>query len=64
MFLFLTTAVFPGESQKRKSDNDDKHGHAQEKRRPSTLVEGKKIDAGFGHNMPVRMLHVYTGHAS
>ena len=34
--------VFPGGSIKRKSNNDDKHGHGQEKRRPSTYVEGKK----------------------
>ena len=27
------TAVFPGGSEKRKSNNDDKHGHGQEKRR-------------------------------
>ena len=30
-------AVFPRGSKKRKSNNDDKHGHGQEKRRPSTL---------------------------
>ena len=32
-----TAAVFPRGSKKRKSNNDDKHGHGQEKRRPSTL---------------------------
>ena len=36
-----TTAVFPRESKKWKSDNDDKHDHGQEKRRPSTFVEGQ-----------------------
>ena len=30
-------AVFPRRSKKRKSNNDDKHGHGQEKRRPTTL---------------------------
>ena len=30
-------AVFPRGSKKRKCNNDDKHGHDQEKRRPSTL---------------------------
>jgi hypothetical protein len=30
-------AVFPRGSKKRKSNNDDKHGHGKEKRRPSTL---------------------------
>ena len=30
-------AVFPRGSKKRKSNNDDKHDHGQEKRRPSTL---------------------------
>ena len=34
-------AVFPGGSKKRQSNNDDKHGHGQEKRRPSTCVEGE-----------------------
>ena len=29
--------VFPRESTKRKSNNDDEHGHGQEKRRPTTL---------------------------
>ena len=29
-------AVFPRGSKKRKSTNDDKHGHGQEKRRPTT----------------------------
>ena len=33
--------VFPRGSNKMKSNNDDKHGHGQEKRRPSTYVEGK-----------------------
>ena len=32
-----TPAVFPRGSKKRKSNNDDKHDHGQEKRRPSTL---------------------------
>ena len=32
-----TAAVFPRGSKKRKSKNDDKHGHGQDKRRPSTL---------------------------
>ena len=30
-------AVFPRGSEKRKPNNDDKHGHGQEKRKPSTL---------------------------
>ena len=30
-------AVFPRGSQKRKSNNDNKRGHGQEKRRPSIL---------------------------
>ena len=33
---------FPRGSKKKKSNNDDKHGHGQEKRRPSTLCRGKK----------------------
>ena len=33
-------AVFPRGSKKRKSNNDDEHDHGQEKRRPSTHVEG------------------------
>ena len=33
---------FPEGSKKRKPNNDDKHGHGQETRRPSTYVEGKK----------------------
>ena len=34
---------FPEGVQKRKSNNDDKYGHGQEKRRPSTLCRGGKI---------------------
>ena len=34
--------VFPGESKKRKSTNDDKHGHGQEKREPLELWRGGK----------------------
>ena len=34
-------AVFPRGSKKRKSINDNKHDHGQEKRRPSTYLEGK-----------------------
>ena len=34
-------AVFPRGFKKRKSNNDDKHDHDQEKWRPSTYVEGK-----------------------
>ena len=30
-------AVFPRGPKKRKSNNDEKHYHGQEKRRPSTL---------------------------
>ena len=37
-----TAVVFPRGSKKKKSNNDDKHGHGQEKRRPSTLCLGKK----------------------
>ena len=33
-----------GSSKKRKSDNDDKHGHGQEKWRPTTYVEGTKFE--------------------
>ena len=36
-----TVAVFPTGSKKRESNNDDKHDHGQEKRRPSTYVEKK-----------------------
>ena len=36
-----TAAVFPRRSQNRKSNNDDKHDHGQEKRILSTYVEGK-----------------------
>ena len=32
-----TAAVFPRGFKKRKPNNDDKHGHGQEKRRPTTL---------------------------
>ena len=41
-FFFVSKIVtfFPGGSQKRKSDNDDKHSPGQEKRRPSTYVRG------------------------
>ena len=36
--LFKNSGRFPrGGSQKRKSNNGDKHGHGQEKTRPSTL---------------------------
>ena len=35
------TCVFPGGSEKRKSSNDGEPAHGQEKRRPSTYVEGK-----------------------
>ena len=37
-----TAAVFPRGSKKRKSNNDDKRGHGQEKRRPTTLSWGKR----------------------
>ena len=36
-------AVFPRKSKKRKSNNDDKYDDGQEKRRPSTYVEGRNI---------------------
>ena len=36
-----TTAKVPGGSEKRKSSNDGEPAHGQEKRRPSTYVEGK-----------------------
>ena len=37
-----TTAVFfPRGSKKRKSINDDQHGHGQEKRRPSIMLRGR-----------------------
>ena len=32
-----TAAVFPRGYKKRKANNDDKHDHGQEKRRPLTL---------------------------
>ena len=35
-------AEVPGGSEKRKSSNDGEPAHGQEKRRPSTYVEGKK----------------------
>ena len=35
-------AIFPRGSKKRKSNNDGKHDHGQEKRRPSTLCWGQK----------------------
>ena len=35
-----TAAVFPRGSQKRKSNNDAKHDHGQETRRPSALCRG------------------------
>ena len=38
------TAVFPGGSKKGKSSHDIEYGHGQEKRRPSTFVEGKQIN--------------------
>ena len=36
-FSFNNKAVSPRGSKKRKSNNDDTHGHGQEKRRPTTL---------------------------
>ena len=38
-----TAAVFPRGFKKRKSSNGDKHGHGQEKRRPSPYVDGKSV---------------------
>ena len=35
-------AVFSKGSKKMNFNNDDKHDHGQEKRRPSTFVEGNK----------------------
>ena len=40
--LFVRS-LFEGGSNKRKSTNYDKHGHGQEKMRPSVLCLGKKI---------------------
>ena len=40
--------VFPGDSKKRKSNNDNKHGHGHEKRIPSTLCWGKKDNNDTG----------------
>ena len=43
---FLTKTIvtfFPRGSKKRKSNNDVKHGHGQEKRRPSTLCWEKNV---------------------
>ena len=37
----LKAAVFPRGSKKRNSNNDVKHDHGQDKRGPSTFVEGK-----------------------
>ena len=39
--LKKTTAVFPGGSKKRKSNNDDKHGRGQEQGDPQHYVEGQ-----------------------
>ena len=39
------TAKVPGGSEKRKSSNDGEPAHGQEKRRPSTYVEGKNLRA-------------------
>ena len=36
--------VFPGESKKSESNNDDKHIHGQVKRGPSTLCWGNKAN--------------------
>ena len=53
-------AVFPRGSKKRKSNNDDKHGHGQDKRRPSTLWWAKN---GRGEHVSARVL-VHNLHAS
>ena len=37
----IIVAVFPKGSTNRKSNTDDKRDHCQEKRRPSTYVEGR-----------------------
>ena len=37
LFWALKNGRFPEGSKKRKSNNDYKHGHGQEERRPSTL---------------------------
>ena len=42
VFLNTITVSTRGGSQKRKSTNDGKHGHGQEKMKPSTLCGGKK----------------------
>ena len=46
MLLKLQRLVSQG-GPKRKSNNDDKHGHDQEARRPSIYVEGKKTNAKY-----------------
>ena len=53
-------AVFPRGSKKRKSNNDDKHDHGQEKRRLSTLCWGKK-SLSLLYVYPVRHRQVHRG---
>ena len=48
----VKTAVFPRGANKRKSNNDNTHGHGQEKRRPATLswerqVKTNRLTKGF-----------------
>ena len=38
-----TATVFPRGPKKKKSSNDDKHGHGQEKRRPRRLLALKPL---------------------
>ena len=38
-----TVAVFPRGSKKRETNNDDKHDHGQEIRRPSILCRREKL---------------------
>ena len=54
-----TTAVFPRRSKKRKSNNDDKHDHGQEKRRPSTLCWGKDIYVGINKDYVYIYIYKY-----
>ena len=42
VLISRSAAVFPVGSKKGESSHDDEYGHGQEKRRPSTYVEGMK----------------------
>ena len=44
---YSIVAVFPRGYKKRKSNKDDKHDQGQQKRRPSTYVEGNELAPYF-----------------